>query len=103
MIRLPRRPLRAVKGCCRLHHLVEVWLLWGIVRRTHAHPTGGSIREKKKARNVFLYTVFPKRPRVAHMFNHGWWRLAVGGWWRLAVGSWRLAVGGGWRRLVVGD
>ena len=61
---------------------------------------------------MFLNGSFAKRPRVAHMFNHGWWRLAVGGWWqlavggwwRLAVGDWRLvAVGGGWRRLVVGD
>ena len=45
---------------------------------------------------------YAKRPRVAHMFNHGWWQLAVGGWWRLAVGGWRLATGGWWR-LVVGD
>ena len=60
---------------------------------------------------MFLYPGFPKRLRVAHMFNHGWWRLAVGGWrlavggdWRLAVGDWRLvAVGGGWGRLVVRD
>ena len=44
---------------------------------------------------VFLSSSFAKRPRVAHMFTHGWWQLAVGGW--------RLAVGGGWRRLVVGD
>ena len=36
------------------------------------------------------------------MFNHGWWRLAVGGWWRLPVGGWRLAaVGGSWQ-LVMG-
>ena len=36
------------------------------------------------------------------MFNHGWWRLAVGGWWRLPVGGWWLAaVGGGWQ-LVMG-
>ena len=42
-------------------------------------------------------------PRVAHMFNDGWWRLAVGGWWRLAVGGWwRLAVGG-WRLVAVGS
>ena len=39
---------------------------------------------------------FAKRLRVAHMFNHGWWRLAVGGW-RL------VAVGGGWQQLVIGD
>ena len=52
---------------------------------------------------MFRNGSFAKRPRVAHMFNHGWWRLAVGGW-RLATGDWRLvAVGGGWRRLVVGD
>ena len=55
-------------------------------------------REKKR---VFLNGSFAKRPRVAHMFNHGWWRLAVGGWWRLAVGGWRLVVGGGWW-LVIG-
>ena len=44
------------------------------------------------------------------MFNHGWWRLAVGGDWRwafggdcqLAVGGWWLAaVGGSWQ-LVMG-
>ena len=61
----------------------------------------GALKEKKKKRKVFLYTVFPKRSRAAHSFNHGWWRF---GDWRLAVGNWRLvAVGGGWRRLVVGD
>ena len=53
---------------------------------------GGSLRERKK---MFLNGSFAKILRVAHMFNHGWWQLAVGGW--------RLAVGGGWRRLVVGD
>ena len=52
---------------------------------------------------MFLNGSVAKKPRAAHMFNHGWWRLAVGGWWRLAVGGWRLAVGGGWRRLGVGD
>ena len=65
--------------------------------------------EKKK----FLYPGFQKRSRVAHMFNHGWWRLVVvgggrwlviGDWWRLAVvGGWRLVAVGGWRRLAVGD
>ena len=50
---------------------------------------------------MFLNRSCTKRPRVAHMFNHAWWRLAVGGWWRLAVGSWQLAVGGGWW-LVIG-
>ena len=46
---------------------------------------------------------FPKKSlRALHVFNHGWWRLAVGGWRRLAVGSWQLAVGGSWRRLVIG-
>ena len=49
-------------------------------------------REKK----VFLNGIFATRPHVAHMFNHGWWQLAVGGWWQLVVGGWRLAVGGGW-------
>ena len=42
-----------------------------------------------------------RKRRVAHMFNHGWWRLAVGGWWRLAIGGLRLAVGGSWC-LVLG-
>ena len=44
---------------------------------TTSQGPGGSLREKKK---VFLNGSFAKRPRVAHMFNHGWWRLAVGGW-----------------------
>ena len=74
-------------------------------QRWHAQHTplaqtspGGSFREGEK---VFLNGSFAKS--IAHMFNHGWWRLAVGDWWRLAVGNWRLvAVRGGWRRLVVG-
>ena len=46
------------------------------------------------------------------MFNHGWWRLAVGGWWRLVAvcGGWWLAIGGwwglvvgGWRLVAVGS
>ena len=48
---------------------------------------------------MFLTGSFAKRLHVAHLFNYGWWRLAVGGWWQLAVGgSWWLAVGGplGW-------
>ena len=57
--------------------------------------------EKKNCSGTWF---FQKRPRVAHVFNHGWWRLAVGGWWRLPVGGWWLAaVGGGWRQLAVGD
>ena len=55
----------------------------------------GVLKRGKKKRKVFLHTVFPKKPRVAHMFNHGWWRLvAVGGgwWWLVAVGGWRLVV-----------
>ena len=54
---------------------------------------------------MFLNGSFAKRPRVAHMFNHGWWRLAVGGgWWRLVVvgGGWWLVIGGWWRLAVVG-
>ena len=65
--------------------------VWGGPR----HSPGASRREKKK-RKVFLYTVFPKRLRVAHMFNHGLVAVGVRGWWRLAVGSWQLAVGDGW-------
>ena len=39
-------------------------------------------------KEVFLNGSFAKRPRVTHLFTHGWWRLAVGGLWRLAVGGW---------------
>ena len=65
----------------------------------------------KKGKKVFLNGNFAKRQRVAHMFNHGWWRLAVGGWrlatcgwWRWVVvgGSWWLVIGGWWRLAVVG-
>ena len=54
---------------------------------------------------MFRNGSFAKRPRVAQMFKHGWWRLAVGGWqlvvvgdiWRrLVVGDWWLVVGGWW-------
>ena len=52
---------------------------------------------------MFLNGSFAERPHVAHMFNHGWWRLVVGGWWWLAaVGGWRLVAVGGWWQLVVG-
>ena len=51
---------------------------------------GAPYEEKKKCLN----SSFAKRPCVAQMFNHGWWRLAVGGW--------RLAVGGGWQWLAIG-
>ena len=66
----------------------EGWGHWG--------ASGGSLREKKK--EWFLSGSFARRPHVAHMFDHSWWRLVVvgGGWWRLVV------VGGGWWRLVVG-
>ena len=67
---------------------------WARTTATATAAHGGSFREGGKNRKVFLYTVSPKRLRVAHMFNHGWWRLAVGGWWPLAAGSWQLAVGG---------
>ena len=36
---------------------------------------------KRSKRKVFRNGSFAKRPRAAHMFNRGWWRLAVGGWW----------------------
>ena len=61
---------------------------------------------------VFQNCSFAKRQCVAHMFNHGWWRLAVGGWWRLVAvrGGWWLAIGGwwglvvgGWRLVAVGN
>ena len=36
----------------------------------------------KREKKVFLNGSFAERPRVAHMFNHGRWQLAVGGgWW----------------------
>ena len=71
----------------------------------------------KKERKCSVTQFSQKSPRALRVFNHGWWRLAVGGWrlavggdWRLAVGNWRLvAVGGwrlavgGWRRLAVGS
>ena len=60
---------------------------------------GGVLKRGEK--KVLLYTVFPKRPCVAHMFNHSWWRLAVGGCggWRLATGGWWQLVVGGWWSL----
>ena len=61
---------------------------------------------------VFQNCSFAKRLHVAHMCNHGWWRLAAVGGWRLMVGGdgqrfavggwWWLAVGGGWRLVVPG-
>ena len=60
------------------------------------------VLERKKEKKLFLNGSFVKRPRVVHMFNHGWWRLAVGGW-RLAVGgAWWLVIGGWWWLAVVG-
>ena len=65
----------------------------------------------KRGKKKFLNGSFAKRLRVAHMFNHGWWRLAVGGWqlvvgghwrWLVVGGWWRLAVVGGWRLVVAG-
>ena len=65
---------------------------------------------KGKKKSVPLHS-FPQKALGHSMFNHGWWRLAVGGWRRLAIGSWQLVVGGGWwlviggwwRLVVVGD
>ena len=79
---------------------------------------GGPQGEKQKIK-AFQNCSLAKRPRVAHMFNHGWWGPSAGGWCRLAVGGWRrlaavggwrlvvgggwwLAVGGGWQRLAAG-
>ena len=77
--------------------------------------SGRSLRGEK----VFQECSFAKGPRVAHMFNHGFRRLAVGGWrlvavrrswqlvvgggWWLAVGGWWLAAVGGWWRLAGGS
>ena len=71
---------------------------------------GRDVLNGKRKKKVFRYQFSQKSPRALHVFNHGWWQLAVGGWRRLAVGSWQLAVGGGWWwlaavggwRLVVG-
>ena len=65
---------------------------WSLVALKHTTHSGAVLKREKK---VFLNGSFAKRPRVAHMFNHGWWRLAVGHW-RL------VAVSGGCRRLVIG-
>ena len=47
------------------------------------------------------YELEPKRLRVAQMFNHGWWRFAVGRQQSVAVGSWRLVAGCGWSLWAV--
>ena len=46
---------------------------------------GRSARGKKI--KLFQSCNFAKGSHLAHMFNHSWWRLAVGDWWQLAVGS----------------
>ena len=49
---------------------------------------------------------FQKRPRVAHMFNHGWWRfaLAADGDYRVEVGGWWFVENSGsWKQLAAGD
>ena len=101
-----------VCACCHWPHMAPAGQaaqgLW-----VGAHPLGGGgiPGGVRKRGGVFLNGSLAKRPCVAHMFNHGWWRLAVGGGWRLVVGGdWRLvAIGGwwlvaigGWRRLAVG-
>ena len=65
----------------------------------HSTLAQGSLEEEKK---VFRNGSFAKRRRVAHMFDHGWWRLALRSWWRLAVGGWWLAVGSWWWLVAVG-
>ena len=98
----------------RRAHLLNVrrWCKASPVKM-HARPRqcswgpGRSLTEKKKC-SVAQFS--QKSPRALHVFNHGWWRLAVGGWrlavggdWRLAVGHWRLVVvGGGWWLAVGG-
>ena len=68
-------------------------MLWSSVQNQYKNEeqAGRSLTEKIKIKKkLFWYMVFSKRPPVAHMFNHGWWQLAVGGWWRLVVGgSWQ--------------
>ena len=71
-------------------------------RSATPYNLGRGVLERKE-KKVFLNGSFAERPCVAHMFNHGWWQLAVGGWWRLAVGDGRLVVvGGGWWWLAAG-
>ena len=68
-------------------------------------PRGRSLGEKKSVPKLQFC-----KNTACHMFNHGWWQLAVGGWrlvavggsWRrLVVGDWRLVGVGGWRQLAV--
>ena len=81
-------------------HLVPAPLL---CRSRTMQPIRAVLKGGKKEKiKVFQNCSFAKRPRLAHMFNHGWWRLAVGGWRLVAIGSWWLAVGGGWRLAVGG-
>ena len=87
-----------VKGRLRCGNCRHVLPCIMVVRRKGAQAPGRSLTEKKHCSGTWF---FQKRPRVAHMFNHGWWRLAVGGWWGLPVGGWRLVVGGNWQ-LVMG-
>ena len=48
-----------------------------------------SSRVIERNKKVFLNGNLAKEPRVVDVFNHGWWRLAVGvHWWRLVVGDW---------------
>ena len=69
-------------------------------------------RSSKGGGGVFQNCSFAKRPHVAHMFHHDWWRLAVGGWWQLVavgggwwlvIGGWWVLVVGGWRLAAVGS
>ena len=52
------------------------------------------LKRKKKCSKM---AILQKKSRVAYMFNHGWWLLAVGGsWWLVIGGCWWLAAVGGW-------
>ena len=102
LVAVGRHPRRGAKHTCTtsptgVHHICTTSAPGpkssGYRARIYPCVTGrGAFKRKEK---VFLIGSFAKRRRVAHMFNHGWWRLTVGSWWRLAVGGglW-LAVGG---------
>ena len=85
--------------------------IWRIQTKTEAESGGNALHRPKRVRldppdqtwlnpqgeywgqtlrgggggRGFQNCSFAKRPRVAHMFNLGWWRLAVGGWWQLVA------------------
>ena len=89
---------------CRTLHF-KCWVPFAGI----CHAVAGQSLRGKKLPKLFQNCSFAKTPPVAHMFNHGWWRLVAGGWrlvavgggWWSAIGGWWGLVVGGWWRLVV--